>query len=59
MLEDLFNMEEICIPTGYGSGPYAAMAYAGYEICNTDAENAFQGEEPKSNVRNICIVRCN
>lgn len=50
-------MLEICVPIGYGSGPYGFMAYAGYEICNTEAANQIL-PEPRSNVQNICIVRC-
>lgn len=51
-------MPEICIPMGYGSGPYAVMAYGGgYNFCNTDAEDQ-ELDTPTSNVRDLCIVRC-
>ena len=48
-----------CVPTGYGGGPYAELGYAGYEICAEDVSEADFGDGPNSNVRNLCIVRCN
>lgn len=51
-------MPNICIPLGYGSGPYGLMAYAGYQLCSEEAENEIV-VEPTSNLRDLCIRRCN
>lgn len=50
-------MIDICIPLGYGSGPYGLMAYAGYQLCSEEAEDQIV-VTPTSNLRDLCIQRC-
>ena len=49
---------EFCVAVGWGSGPYAVMAYGGSEICDLEIEDEVI-VEPRSNIRELCIVRCN
>lgn len=45
----------VCAPLGYGGGPYGVMAYGGFEMCDVDAETPVP---IRSNVRDLCIIRC-
>lgn len=46
----------VCGGIGYGGMP---QPYGGFGSCSDDYGSSIGPDAPRSNVRNICIVRCN
>jgi len=48
----------VCAAVGWGGSWWAGLTYGGTEFCSLEADEQVV-VAPRSNVRELCIVRCN